>query len=180
MAGAAGVVAALILALALLLAGSPACALELDAPNPVQVSPSLITSGQPSPAALAGLARLGIQAVVYLAPSSVPDVVKDEPELLRRQGIEFIHLPIPFGAPKEEHFAAVTSALSRLKDKKVLVHCQVNMRASTMVFLHRVITLHEEPAAAYEAVSRVWSPEGPWKDLVLALLRKNGVNFQPL
>jgi len=170
----------IVLALALLLLRAPAQALELDAPNPVQVSPSLITLGQPTRTALAGLSKLGIQTVIYLAPSTVEDAVKDEPKLLRRQGIEYVHIPVPFGAPTEQHFAAISSALANRRDRKVLVHCQVNMRASTMVFLYRAVTLHEEPAQAYEAVSRVWSPEGPWKRLVVGLLKKHGVNFQPL
>lgn len=172
--------AVIILALAQLLATASALALDLDAPNPVAVSPALITSGQPTRAALANLSKLGVEAVIYLAPSTVPDAVKDEPELLGQQSIEFIHIPVPFGAPTEAHFVAISSALVRLKDKKVLVHCQVNMRASTMVFLHRAITLRDEPAQAYESVSRVWSPEGPWKKLVVGLLKQHGINFQPL
>jgi protein tyrosine phosphatase (PTP) superfamily phosphohydrolase (DUF442 family) len=157
-----------------------ALAVPLDAPNPVEISPSLLTSGQPSPQALAGLGALGVQAVIYLAPSSVSDAVKNEPELLKRQGIEFVHIPIPFEAPKEEHFVAVSEALVRLREKKVLVHCQVNLRASTMVFLHRVITLKEEPTRTYEAVSRVWTPEGAWRDLVNEQLKKHKIAFQPL
>lgn len=171
--------------IALLMAGSAvviqdALAVTLDAPNPVEISPALMTSGQPSRQALSDLKNLGVQAVIYLAPSSVPDAVKDEPELLKRQGIDFIHIPIPFGAPKEEHFVAVTEALTRLAGKKILVHCQVNMRASTMVFLHRVIILKEDPAQAYEAVSRVWSPQGPWRALVIEQLNKHQIAFQPL
>lgn len=152
----------------------------LDAPNPVEISPALITSGQPTPKALSGLGALGVEAVIYLAPNSVPDAVRNEPELVKRQGIEFVHIPIPFNAPKEEHFAAVSEALMRLKEKKVLVHCQVNMRASTMVFLHRVIALNEEPARAYEAVTKVWSPDSAWRSLIVEQLKKNKIAFQPL
>jgi protein tyrosine phosphatase (PTP) superfamily phosphohydrolase (DUF442 family) len=155
-------------------------AITLDAPNPVEISTTLITSGQPSPKALSSLGSLGVQAVIYLAPSSVPDAVKNEPELLRAQGIEFVHIPIPFQKPTEEHFNSVSDALTRLQGNKVLVHCQVNLRASTMVFLHRVIALRQDPAKAYEAVSQVWSPEGPWRELVLAQLKKHKVNFQLL
>lgn len=155
-------------------------AAAIDAPNPVEVSPLLVTSGQPTAKGLAMLGALGFQAVIYLAPSSVPDAVKDEPEVLRRQGIEFIHIPIPFNAPKDEHVIAVSDALERLKSKKVLVHCQVNLRASTMVFLYRVISLKEEPARAYEDVSKVWSPEGPWRTLIIEQLRKHKIAFQPL
>jgi hypothetical protein len=53
------------------------------------------------------------------------------------------------------------------------------MRASSMVFLYRVIVRREEPERAYEAVARVWSPSGPWKALLLAQLRKAGIAFDP-
>jgi protein tyrosine phosphatase (PTP) superfamily phosphohydrolase (DUF442 family) len=155
-----------------------ATASALVAPNVVVIEPGLVTSGQPSAAALAGLKAEGFEAVIYLAPSSVSDAVKEEPALLSKQGIEFVHIPIPFGAPAEAHFEAVSAELLRLSGKKVLVHCQVNMRASTMVFLHRVVQRREPPSAAYEAVTRVWSPRGPWKDMAQAVLRRHGVDFE--
>jgi protein tyrosine phosphatase (PTP) superfamily phosphohydrolase (DUF442 family) len=150
----------------------------VTAPNVVVIEPNLVTSGQPSAAALADLKAQGFEAVIYLAPSSVPDAVKNEPELLAKQGIEFVHIPIPFGAPTEAHFDAVSAELVRLKHKKVLVHCQVNMRASTMVFLHRVVVRNESPTEAYAAVTRVWSPQGPWKAMAQRVLRKHGVEFE--
>lgn len=151
----------------------------LAAPNIVPITPLLVTSGQPSSHALAKLGEMGFQAVLYLAPSSVPDAVKNEPELLAAQGIEFIHIPIPFNAPEEGHAVAVSAALQRLQGKKVLVHCQVNMRASSMVFLHRVLYGKEDPARAYEAVARVWSPGGAWRTLLAGQLAKHQVNFEP-
>ncbi len=151
----------------------------LEAPNLVVISPRLLTSGQPSARALAGLAQQGVQAVVYLAPASVPDAVKAEPEIVAKQGLEFLHIPIPFGAPTAAHFDAFSAALQRLQGQKVLVHCQVNMRASTLVFLHRVIHEGEDPAAAWSAVTRVWVPEGPWKVLVQSLLARSGIAFDP-
>ncbi|RVT88252.1 fused DSP-PTPase phosphatase/NAD kinase-like protein [Inhella crocodyli] len=158
----------------------PARAVGLDAPNVVEIGPRLVTAGQPTRQTLAGLGGLGFQAVIYLAPSTVPDAVPEEEALLRRQGIEFVHLPVPFAAPTAAHAAAVSAALRRLQDQKVLVHCQVNMRASTMVFLHRVRALQADPAEAYEAVARVWSPSGPWRALVLEELKQQGIDFVPL
>jgi protein tyrosine phosphatase (PTP) superfamily phosphohydrolase (DUF442 family) len=152
--------------------------LAVNAPNVVVIDSKLVTSGQPSAEALAGLKGEGFDAVIYLAPSSVSDASKDEPEILSRQGVEFVHVAIPFGTPTEAHFEAVSAALTRLKDKKVLVHCQVNMRASTMVFLHRVARRKESPSTAYEAVSRVWSPQGPWKEMAQGILRRNGIEFE--
>jgi protein tyrosine phosphatase (PTP) superfamily phosphohydrolase (DUF442 family) len=149
------------------------------APNFVAVAPRLATSGQPSAEALKGLASLGYQAVVYLAPSSVPSAVASEAELLSQQGIEFVHIPIPFGAPEEAHLLALAQALDRLRERTVLVHCEINMRASTIVFLYRAVHRGEDPASAYEAVAKVWSPRGVWHKLVVAQLAKNNIKFEP-
>jgi hypothetical protein len=61
----------------------------------------------------------------------------------------------------------------------VLVHCQINLRASSMVFLYRAIAKKENPQAAYDSVTRVWKPDGPWMRFIKAQLEKNGVAFDP-
>jgi len=175
--------AALVMAAAGLLALAPRAAAPaappLEAPNVVVIDAHLVTAGQPSARALAGLAAAGFQAVVYLAPASVPDAVKDEPELLARQGIRFVHIPIPFDAPEATHLQALAGALQTLKSQKVLVHCQVNMRASTLVFLYRTLTLQEDAARAYESVARVWSPNRTWRRFIVQQLGAHGIPFEP-
>ena len=168
------------LVILLTLAGRALAAdVQLQAPNVVVIGPQLVTSGQPGAAALRGLGAQGFEAVIYLAPLTVPDAVVEEPEILRRQNIEFIHIPVRFGQPTGADFAAFTQAMDRLRGRKLLVHCQVNLRASSMTFLYRVIAGHEKPDTAYEAVARVWSPEGPWKRLLVAQLRKARIAFEP-
>ena len=164
---------------ALLMARWSAGAEKLDAPNFAEISPYLASSGQPTEAALRQLAAKGFQAVVYLAPSTVANAVRNEPEILSAQGVEFVHIPIPFDAPEGSHVQAVFTALDRLRDRKTLVHCEVNMRASVMVFLYRAIRLREDPATAYEAVARVWSPRGVWRRLLVAQLALANVPFEP-
>lgn len=151
----------------------------VDAPNFTPISPRLATSGQPPEAALRRLAKQGYQAVVYLAPSDVPNAVPGEADIVKAQGMEFVHIPIPFGAPEESHVQALFAALDRLKDRKTLVHCEINMRASVMVFLYRTIRLGESPAGAYEPVARVWSPRGVWRRLLVEQLAKHKVAFEP-
>ena len=144
------------------------------------IDEQLVTSGQPTRASLAMLKRFGFEAVIYLAPSTVPDAIADESKILSRQGIEFVHIPIPFSKPEQRHFLAVSDALTRLRGKKVLVHCQVNMRASSMVFLYRVITQGQDASKAYEQVSAVWSPQGSWRALLQAQLKQHGIAFELL
>jgi len=152
---------------------------SLDAPNVVAISPRLVTSGQPTAASLATLAAQGFGAVIYLAPPTVPDAVRDEKAIVEGQGLAFVNIPINFGKPVEADFDAFRAALDKLSDRKVLVHCQINLRASTMVFLHRVLVEGVPPEQAYAAVAGVWTPEGPWKALVVELLQKRGIAFEP-
>ena len=159
---------------------SPAYAATLAAPNVVPINALLVTSGQPTVPALRNLAQLNFGAVLYLAPFTVNDAVREEPALLQAQGIDFSHVPIPFGEPTEDLFLKASEQILRFKGKRTLVHCQVNMRASCMVFLHRVIVEKELPAPAYEAVSKVWSPHGPWMSLLKQQLRKHRVDFEPI
>jgi uncharacterized protein (TIGR01244 family) len=151
----------------------------LQAPNVVPISAQLVTSGQPTAAALAQLAAQGFGAVIYLAPLTVADAVADEPAIVQRQGMEFVHIPIQFGKPTEADVQAFVAAMRRLHGRKVLVHCQINMRASSMTFLYRVLEAHEAPEPAYEAVTRVWSPQGVWKDLLTTQLAQAGIAFDP-
>jgi len=149
------------------------------APNRVDISPSLVTSGQPSAEELAALGAQGFEAVIYLAPPGVPDAVADEARIVGRQGLVFVNLPIRFDAPTAADFVAFTALVQALKGRRLLVHCQINLRASTLVFLHRAIVLREDPRVAWEAVRRVWTPEGPWRRLVEQQLASHGIAFDP-
>ena len=166
------------LLLFLLCVGLPICD-AVEAPNVVPIDDHLVTSGQPTRESLAQLGAEGFQAVVYLAPSSVEDAIADEADILRGQGIEFVHVPIVFRAPNAAEIDQVAAALDRLAGKKVLVHCQINMRASTVTFLCRAGYRGEDPAKAFESVTQVWVPEGAWKQMVIEVLAARGVDFDP-
>lgn len=169
-----------IAAVCLSVAGIPVLAQKpaLDAPNVVEISPRLITSGQPTADSLATLASQGFGAVIYLAPPTVSDAVRDEALIVGRQGLVFVNIPIIFNRPNEQDYEAFAGVLRSLGDRKVLVHCQVDFRASSMVFLYRTIERKENPKIAFESVSKVWIPEGAWKPFILDQLRKHHIEFE--
>ena len=166
-------------ALALLLALSPALAAALDAPNVVAISQSLVTAGQPNARSLSSLRDEGYTAVIYLVPANAADAVPREAELLREQGIEYVQVPIQWDRPTDADFDAFAAAMKRQGDGKVLVHCQINLRASSMTFLYRVIAQGEPPDKAYESVASVWSPNAVWKRYMAAQLARANVAFEP-
>lgn len=151
---------------------------EFAALNLVNITPKLVTSGQPSAEALGTLAEHGFEAVIYLVPSGVHGAVADEAAIVTRQGIEYIHIPIKFDQPTVRDYDAFASAMARMSNRKVLVHCEINLRSSSMVFLYRAITLKEDANAAYEAVTKVWSPRGAWRPFIQERLRAQGIRFE--
>ena len=154
-----------------------------DAPNVVEITPRLVTSGQPSARALAQLAARGYGEVIYLAPTSVPGAVADEAEIVSHQGLKYVNLPIRFAEPTPQDYERLAAELGAASGpgagRKTLVHCEANFRASSMVFLYRTIALKEDPQVAYESVSRVWTPTGAWRRYIVAMLRDAGIAFEP-
>lgn len=110
-----------------------------------------------------------------LAPGNARDAVADEAQLLEAQGVEYVHVPIPWQAPEAKHLEEAAAALDRLKGKKVLVHCQMNMRASTVTFLYRALYAKEDAATAWADVKKVWTPKDAWATFVDEQLRAGGI-----
>lgn len=167
-------------ALAAVLFSAAQCVAAPEGPNVVEITPLLVTSGQPTAEALGKLKEQGFGAVIYLAPPTVQDAVREEPLIVARQGLAFVNIPVRFDNPTEADFEAFAAVLQAFPDRKVLVHCQINMRASSMVFLYRAIKLKEDPRKAWESVTAVWIPEGPWRKLIDQQLRKHGIAFEAM
>lgn len=152
-------------------------ALPNFAPNQVDVSDTLITSGRPAPEVISDVGRWRLHAVVLLG--TPPEIAQSEFERseLERQEVLFFSVPMQVSAPERKDFEALASILESLKGRKVLVHCRANAVASSMVFLYRVIRLRVPPDVAYDAVSRVWAPTADWLAFMGDMLRDHGLHF---
>lgn len=159
-------------------AAPPAPVAGIIAPNVRVISPLLITAGQPDRASLQRLKAEGYQAVISLAPGNTRDAVPDQADILASQGVEFVHIPIPWQAPEAKHLEAMAAAMQALKGKKVLVHCQMNMRASALTFLFRTIYNKEDPVIAWSDVKVVWTPTNQWASFIDGQLRAHGIAFE--
>ena len=166
--------------LLLLIACAALPAAASNPPNLVAITPKLVTSGQPSKAFLETLKREGFEVVVYLAPPTVPDAIAEEPLIVGRQRLVYVNIPIVFSAPTAADFEAVSRTLQAFPGRKVYVHCQANFRASSMVFLYRVIHGKERPEVAYEALQRSWVPDATWRAFIVETLRAHHIAFDPL
>jgi uncharacterized protein (TIGR01244 family) len=122
-----------------------------------RLGPAVTTSGRLTEPDIAALEDLGVRHVINLALADSPGALPDEAGLLAARGIRYTHIPVPFGAPDESHFAAFREALAGA-DGPVHVHCIMNWRVSAFFYRHhRAEGMAEDEARA--AMERQWSPD---------------------
>lgn len=85
--------------------------------------------------------------------------ISNEGEIVTALGMTYIHIPVPFDAPKEYHYEMFCDHMEALKAKKVWVHCIVNARVSA--FLFRYLQSHRgySEAQATTPVLEAWLPQ---------------------
>jgi protein tyrosine phosphatase (PTP) superfamily phosphohydrolase (DUF442 family) len=138
--------------------------------NYVENSPRISSAGMPTRSQFEEIAKAGFGVVVNLAPPDALGGHDDEQALVERQGMRYFNVPVDFSAPDKEAFARFAKILRDNGEERVLVHCQLGMRASTFVFLYRVTELGEDPEQAIQDVLRVWKPTPQWGRFVREIL----------
>lgn len=147
-----------------------------DAPllNEVVIDGQLATAGQPSVEQLNGLAARGIDTVINLAPPQTIGSVADEAYRLGSNGVTYLNIPVAFKTPTASDFERFASWLAANQDRRVLVHCQINKRASVFVYLYRVLRLGADPDDALEQVHDIWVPDAVWQEFIDSMLADGG------
>lgn len=120
------------------------------------------TSGQPTEAQLAEIARLGVTHVINLGLHTHEKALPDEAASVAALGMTYVHIPVDFTDPTEADFEAFCSVMAALQDQPVHVHCIVNARVSAFVYRYRRDVRGEDERAARAAMESIWRPEGVW------------------
>ncbi|KPF51810.1 MULTISPECIES: beta-lactamase hydrolase domain-containing protein [unclassified Novosphingobium] len=117
------------------------------------------TSGRLEPRDVARLAGLGVAHVINLALETHPEALPEEGARLATAGIGYTHIPVPFDAPDDGHFAAFCAALDAAP-RPVHVHCIMNWRVAAFFYRwHRAVAGMGE-GQARALMARQWTPEG--------------------
>ena len=146
--------------------------------NFLMVTDRIHTSGQPTEAQLGGLRRAGYDMVVNLSPPQVFGSLPREGALVARAGLDYVNIPVDWHRPEYEDFERFAHILTGLRSGRILVHCQVNKRASLFTFLYRVIHEDADPDEAYEGVIAIWVPDPHWIDFARGVLARNGIDYE--
>ena len=147
-----------------------------DIVNYREYSATLSSSGQPDRDQLEYLRESGYERVVYLAFSDHDGSVPNEDRIVKDLGMDYVHIPVVWDTPSKSDFYAFAGAMQREPDKKTLVHCQVNFRASAFSFLYRVLYEGVPMDQSKEDMNTVWVPNDTWRRLIFNILEENDVS----
>ena len=148
-----------------------------DIRNYRDYSPGFASAGQPSAEQFELLSQNGFERVIYIAFNNSRGAVENEDQLVKELGMDYVQVPVIWDAPTRSDFYAFAGAMQKEPEKKTLLHCQANYRASAFAFLYRVIYQGVDVAQAKADMNTVWKPDGAWKQLVFEILEENG--FSP-
>jgi uncharacterized protein (TIGR01244 family) len=139
-----------------------------DSYNFRRVSDTLTTSGIVEPDDLRSLAAEGYDVVVNLLPDDGTRAVADEGDIVRGQGIAYVHIPVDFAEPTRADYEAFTAAMDEHAGETVHVHCAANYRVSAFYGVYAVRTGSWTREEADAFVRDLWDPGeyGPWAKLL--------------
>lgn len=145
-----------------------------DISNYREYSPNFASSGQPTKEQLELLRDEGFERIVYIAFSNSGKAFADEDVVVKELGMDYVHVPVIWDQPTAADFYAFAGSMQRDADRKTLLHCQVNYRASAFSFLYRVIYRDVPVAEAKADMNTVWQPNETWRNLIFEILEENG------
>jgi protein tyrosine phosphatase (PTP) superfamily phosphohydrolase (DUF442 family) len=141
-------------------------------------SPVFSSSGQPAEDQFELIKNAGFERVIYIAFSNSGKALSNEDEIVKNLGMDYVHIPVIWDNPTAADFYTFADVIQRYPDKKTLLHCQVNFRASAFSFLYRVLYQGADVAAAKADMNTVWQPNEIWRDLIFSILAENGKTAQ--
>ena len=132
-----------------------------------QVSPDLVSSGQPREHQLAAIAAAGYNVIINLALHDDPRYsLPDEATSVRALGLEYVHIPVQFGAPTESDLERFFEAMEQYATERIWVHCAANMRVSAFLGLYRTLRQGWPEPQAFALMHEIWQPDPVWSKFI--------------
>ena len=140
--------------------------------NYYALADGLVSSGQPSPAELTAIRDAGYQVLINLVPLDAEMALPDERAIVAALGLQYIHIPIVWDAPQIADAEQFFQAMETHRAQKVFVHCEVNYRASAMLYLYRRKYLGVDEQGAQQDLQWLWEPNATWKKFMDEVLER--------
>ena len=159
---------------ALLIGGSSAAAADpvivdeegVDEEAPLRnyqvISDRLGTAGTLSAGAVSWLVADGYRMIIDLRD----EFDESEANAALAEDAIYVHVPVSWPAPSADELESFLLVMTANPEKKILVHCSANYRASAMTYLYRVLELDTDPEEAMADVRAIWEPNMTWLSFI--------------
>jgi protein tyrosine phosphatase (PTP) superfamily phosphohydrolase (DUF442 family) len=148
----------------------------IDILNFLQICELVGTGGQPTPEQFADIEAAGYKVVVNLAMPDSTNALPNEAELVREQGMVYVHIPVAWEDPRDVDLDRFFEVMALYRDQKVFVHCALNWRVSSIVYLYRVIQQGVPMEVAGESLLKIWKPNPVWRSFIERSLVRYGLS----
>jgi len=94
--------------------------------------------------------------------------------------VKYVNIPVDFGRPTAEDFRFFSEVMKAGAGRSVFVHCQANFRASSFVFLYRVIHEGAPAQETWAKLQSAWVPDRVWRRFIEETLKAHGKSAELL
>lgn len=150
-----------------------------DIYNFLRLSENLFTAGMPTADQLTDAAGRGLELVINLAPHEVSNALPGEAELVSSLGMQYVNIPVIWNTPTRDGLDRFMDTMDANQDKRILVHCQANFRATAFVALYRILRQGWNADDAMAGMHQIWDTEDYpiWKMFIEENLKRSGAGL---
>jgi protein tyrosine phosphatase (PTP) superfamily phosphohydrolase (DUF442 family) len=135
-----------------------------------RVSDCIGTSGMPTEAQLAEIARAGFEVVINLDQLDSRYALPDERRTVEAVGMTYHQIPVVWDNPTHQDLVGFFAAMARYADQRVFVHCVANYRVTTFMTLYGILRLGWQRDEAMLGLLAMWQPNATWQQFIDAEL----------
>ena len=146
--------------------------------NTNQPLEGVATAGQPEEGHFGRLASAGYRAVIHLRGPG-EDRGLDEPEAIRRAGMEYANLPVGYEDVDDETFERFRELMAEPERRPVLVHCASANRVGALLIPYLILDEGMTAEEASRAASRVGLRNGKLRRAALRYAARAGPPAPP-
>jgi protein tyrosine phosphatase (PTP) superfamily phosphohydrolase (DUF442 family) len=131
-----------------------------------RISDRIGTSGMPTEAQLADIARAGFEVVINLDQLDSRHALPDERMVVESTGMTYRQIPVVWEHPTHENLADFFAAMEQYADRRVFVHCVANYRATVFMTLYGVLRLDWPREEAMNSLRQMWQANETWQQFI--------------
>jgi len=133
--------------------------------NYIKINDKISSSGQPTKKQFRKIAKEGYEVVINLAMHNKGALEKED-KIVSKNGMMYIHIPITWKNPEVDRVKLFLRLLESLEkeNKKVLIHCIMNYRASVFMHLYKKFVWKEKDLIFIAPIE--YKPNKVWKKIL--------------